>query len=76
MLLQTWPWELEEVAHESRFPGAGEAGPDPWFPALRPMFGTVWSILHLREALRPLFRNLDKFPNFSPSDRHLFFFLS
>lgn len=73
MLLQTWPWELEEVAHESCFPGAGEAEPDPWFPALRPLVATVWSGLHAHEALRPLFRNLDNFPNFSPNESHLFF---
>lgn len=75
MLLQTWPWELEEAAHESRFPGGEEVGARPRFPALRPMTGTVWSDLHIHETLKPVFRNMDHFPNLTPNKSHLLLLL-
>lgn len=75
MLLQTWPWELEEAAHESRFPGGEEVGARPRFPALRPMAGTVWNDLHIHETLKPVFRNMDHFPNLTPNKSHLLLLL-
>lgn len=67
---------MEEAAHESCFPGAGEVEADPWFPALYPghRLGLWGGIFCMYEAQRPLLRNLDIFPNFSLKESRLFFF--
>lgn len=50
----------------------GKRGQTPGFLPFIPPLG-LGSDLHSHEALRPLFRNWDNFPNFSPNERRLFF---